>query len=70
MKVLSLVREMEQEFLDQMLRSVLRFQYLLGDITYYLLDQKHRTHSLNGMIFRLKLIMNWLITSEICFIEF
>jgi hypothetical protein len=70
MKILNLVKEMELVFLDLMLKIVQKFQFLHGDIIYYQLDQKVRTLSLNGLIFRLKLIMNLLIILEIYSIEF
>ena len=70
MKILNLVKEMELVFLDLMLKIFQKFQFLLGDIIYYQLDQKAKILNLNGLIFRLKLIMNLSIILEIYSIEF
>lgn len=58
MKALNSARETEQGFLARMLKSAQKSPFLLGDTTYFLLDQRVRILNLNGMIFRPKLIMS------------
>lgn len=70
MKILNLVREIVQVCLDLTLMNAHKFQSLPGDIICYQLDLSHQTLNLNGLIFRLKLTMNWLIILETYTIEF